>query len=115
MANDIQQGVLGYFEFVFVQPVLLLLLRHQITMANICLFVFRVTGKPDDFHTIEQRRGNIQAIRRANEHDMRKIEIDLEIVIVESRVLLGIQHLEQRRRRVAPEVHRHLVDFIEQE
>ena len=30
-------------------------------------------------------------------------------------VLFRVEHLEQRRRRVAPEVHRHLVDFVEQE
>ena len=30
-------------------------------------------------------------------------------------VLLGVEHLEERRRRVAPEVHRHLVDLVEEE
>ena len=30
-------------------------------------------------------------------------------------VLLGIQHLEQRRRRIAAKVHRHLVHFVQQE
>ena len=30
-------------------------------------------------------------------------------------VLLGVEHLEQRRRRVAAEVGRHLVDLVEQE
>ena len=41
--------------------------------------------------------------------------LDVEVVIEERAVLLGIQHFEQRRRRVAAEVHRHLVDFVEQE
>ena len=30
-------------------------------------------------------------------------------------VLLGVEHLEEGRRRVAAEVHRHLVDFVQQE
>ena len=36
-------------------------------------------------------------------------------MIVERGVLLGIQHFKQRGRRIAAEIHRHLVDFIEQE
>ena len=36
-------------------------------------------------------------------------------MVVEGVVLLRVEHLEQRRRRVAAEVHRHLVDFVEQE
>ncbi len=36
-------------------------------------------------------------------------------MIVEGRVLLRIEHLEQRRRRIAAEIHRHLVDLVEQE
>ena len=59
--------------------------------------------------------GNVQAVRRAHEHHLGQVEIDLEVVVVERRVLLGVQHFEQRRRRVAAEIHRHLVDFVEQE
>src|SRR5690606_21563418 len=40
--------------------------------------------------------------------------IDLEVVIVERRILLGIEHLEQRRRRIAAKIHRHLVDLVEE-
>ena len=36
-------------------------------------------------------------------------------MVVEGVVLLRVEHLEERRRRVAPEVHRHLVHFVEQE
>ena len=45
----------------------------------------------------------------------RKVEIDFEVVVVERRVLLRVEHFEQRRGRIAAEVHRHLVDFVEQE
>ena len=41
--------------------------------------------------------------------------LDVEVVIEERVVLLGVEDLEQRRRRIPAEVHRHLVDFVEQE
>ena len=59
--------------------------------------------------------GNVQRIRRGDEHHLGQVEIDLEVMIVEGVVLLGIEHFEQRRRRIAAEVHRHLVDLIEHE
>ena len=50
-----------------------------------------------------------------DEHDVRQVVLDVEVVIEERVVLLRIEHFQQRRRRVAAEVHRHLVDFVEQE
>jgi hypothetical protein len=44
----------------------------------------------------------------------RQVVVEVQVVIGTS-VLLGVQHFEQRRRRVAAEVGRHLVDLIEQE
>ena len=43
------------------------------------------------------------------------IERDVEIVVLEGLVLLGVEHLEHGRGRVAAMVHTHLVDFIQQE
>jgi hypothetical protein len=57
----------------------------------------------------------VQDVRRADEHHVREVVLDVEVVVEERVVLLGVEHLEQRRRRVAAEVHRHLVDFVEQE
>ena len=44
-----------------------------------------------------------------------EVELDVEVVVEERVVLLGVEHLEQRRRRIAAEVDRHLVDLVEQE
>ena len=49
------------------------------------------------------------------EEDLRKIVFDVEVVIDEHEVLLGIEHFEQRGGRIAAEVHRHLVDFVQHE
>ena len=97
------------------EAVLLHLLRQQVLLRDVHLLVFRVTGQTDDFHAIEQRRRNVQAVRRADEHHLRQVEIDLEVMVVERGVLLRVEHFEQRRGRIAAEVHRHLVDFVEQE
>jgi hypothetical protein len=39
----------------------------------------------------------------------------LDVVVAERVVLLGVEHLQQRRGRVAAEVHAELVDLVEQE
>ena len=44
-----------------------------------------------------------------------QVERHVEVVIAERVVLLGIEHLEQRRRRVAAEVGPELVDLVEDE
>ena len=62
-----------------------------------------------------KRRRNVERIRRGDEHHVGEIVVDLEIVIVEGVVLLGIEHLEQSRGRIAAEIGAHLVDLVEQE
>ena len=79
------------------------------------LFFFGIAGDADDLHAVHQRRRNVQRIGGRHEHHARQVVIDLEIMVVEGRVLLGVQHLQQRRRRVAAEIHAHLVDLVEQE
>ena len=45
----------------------------------------------------------------------RQVELDLQVVVAEGVVLRRVEHLEQRRRRVAPEVGADLVDLVEQD
>ena len=45
---------------------------------------------------------------------VRQIERQFDIVVAERIVLLGVQHLQQRRAGIAPEVRTHLVDFVQQ-
>ena len=46
---------------------------------------------------------------------MRQIERDVEVVILKRMVLRGVEHLEQRRRRIAAPVGAQLVDLVEQD
>ena len=95
--------------------VVLHLLRQQVLPRDRDLFVFGVTGKADHFHPVEQRRRNVHVVGGGDEHHIGQVVLDFDVVIDKRVVLLGVEHFEQRRRRIAAEVHSHLVDFVEQE
>jgi hypothetical protein len=71
-------------------------------------------GSRMTLHAVEQRRRDVERVRSADEHHLGEIEVDFQVVVAERRVLLGIEHFEQRRGRVPAEIHRHLVDFVQQ-
>ena len=115
IARDVTQSRFCDVQLVLLQPVVLHLLGNEVLLRDRDLLVLRVAREPDHLHAIEQRRRNIQGVRRGNEHHVGQVVLDLDVVIDEGRVLLGVEHLQQRRRRVAAKVHSHLVDFVEQE
>lgn len=57
----------------------------------------------------------MERVGRRYEEDLGKIIVQVQVVIVEGKVLLGIQDFKQGGGWVAPEVHAHLVDFVEAE
>ena len=57
----------------------------------------------------------LERVGRGDEHHVGQVVVEVEVVVVERVVLLGVEHLEQGRCRVAAEVRRHLVDLVEQE
>lgn len=57
------------------------------------------------FHSIQQRRGNcIEAIRSSDEENLAKINWDIDIMIGEGMILLGIKDLEHGCGRIAMEI-----------
>jgi hypothetical protein len=86
-----------------------------VPLGDLDLLVLGVAGDADDLHAVHQRLRHVQRVGRRHEHHVRQVVVDLEIVVVERRVLLRVEHLEQRRRRIAAEVLAHLVDLVEQE
>src|SRR5215510_3374334 len=56
-----------------------------------------------------------ELIRGGDEQHARQIDVDLEIVIPERVILGGIEHLKQRRRRIALKADADFVDLIEHE
>ena len=76
----------------------------------------RVAGEADDLHAVEERRlDRLEHVGGGDEHHLRQVVRDAEVVIDEAEVLLRIEHLEQRRRRIAAEVGADLVDLVEHE
>ena len=91
------------------------LLGNQMALRNLHLLIFSIAFQPDNLHPVEKWLRQIETVRGAHEHDVRKIEIEFKVVILEFRVLFGIEHFEQRRGRIAAEILTQFVDFIEQE
>ena len=83
--------------------------------GDLHLLVLGVARNADDLHAVHQGGRDVQRVRGGDEHHVRQIVVDLQIVVVEGVVLLGVEHLEQGRRRVAAEIGAHLVDLVEQE
>ena len=110
------QAVIGEFQVARFESRLLHLLGNQKALGDLQLFEFGITGQPDHFHAVLQRRRNgVQHVRRGDEKYLAQIVFHVQIMIHEHVVLFRIQHFEQRGRWIAPEVHRHLVDFIQHE
>ncbi len=115
ITDDVADRFLVKADLAFLQAVGLNLLGREVFDGDVDLFVFGVARQANDFHPVQQRWRNVHRVRRAQEHHVRKIVVDLKVVIVEIVVLLGIKYLEQCRRRIATHVAAHLVDFVKQE
>ena len=94
---------------------LLDLLVQQVALRDLDLLVLGIALQPDDLHPVEQRLRQVQRVRGADEHHVRQVDVEFEIVVLELRILFGIEHFEQRARRIATEILAQLVDLVEQE
>ena len=83
--------------------------------GDLDLLVLGIALEPDDLHPVEQRLRQVQAVRRGDEHDVRQVKVEFQVVVLELAVLFGIEHFEQRRCGIAAEVLAQLVNLVEQE
>ena len=85
-------------------------------LRDLDLLLLGVAGELDHVHAVAQRRRDrVELVRGADEQHLREVERHIEIVVAEGRVLLGVEHLEHRARRIAAQVGAHLVDLVDQE
>ena len=92
------------------------LLGHQVFLRDVNLLDFGVARQLDDLHPVAQRLRNwIHPVGRGDEQNLREIERHVEIVVAERAVLLRVQHLHQRRRRIAAEIASEFIHFVEHE
>ena len=87
------------------------------SLGNLNLFFRDVAAHLDNLHAVQQGAGNgVEVVGRGDEHHMRQVIVNVQVVVVEGVVLFGIQNLEQCRGWVAVDgVLRHLVNLIEDE
>ena len=87
---------------------------HQIALGDLDLLVLGIARQLDHLHAVAQRTGDgVEHVGRADEHHARQVERHREIIVAEGRVLLGVEHLQQRRRRIAVEALAELVHLVE--
>ena len=98
------------------QPVLLQFPGNEVAPRDLDLLLFRVPRQLDDLHAVAQRlRYAGQHIGRGHEHDVGQVEGQIDEVIGKSVVLLRVEHFEQRRGRVSPEIPAELVYLVQHE
>src|SRR5260221_225407 len=69
---------------------------------------------PTVVHAVPQRpRHAVEHVRGGNKHDPRQVERHPEIIVAEGRVLLGIEHFEERRGGVALVAAAEFVDLVQ--
>ncbi len=116
IADDLHNRIVLERHVLLAQARLLALLLHQVLPRNLQLLLLGVPLQPQDLHAVLQRSGNrMQHVCRRHKQHLRQVVVHIQVVILERRVLLRIENLKQRARRIAAEVRRHLVHFVQQE
>src|SRR5581483_5130823 len=116
LADQMAQRPGGEPQLPRLQTVLFQLLGHQELPADVQLLLFDVARQLDNLHAVAQRGDDrVEDVGGGDEQHLREVVVDLQVVIGECRVLLRVQHFQQRRRRITAEVHADLVDLIQHE
>ena len=116
MSNDFQNAVIGKLKLLRPQPVAFGLLRHQMTLRDFEFLALGVARQSQHFQPILQgRRNRVQHVRGGDKENLRKIVLDVEIMILEHVVLFRIENFQQGRARVAAKIRAEFVDFIKQQ
>src|SRR5262249_2789000 len=109
-------AVIGELHLLRLEAVCLRLLADQVAFRDLKLFPLGVSGQPQDFEPVLQSRWNrMQHVGGGDKHDLRQVVLNVEIVIMESMVLLRIKNLEQRSRRIPAEIGAQLVDLVKED
>lgn len=92
-------------------------LRYEVAAGYLHFLLGDISAELNDLHTVEERpRNGVEVVGGGNEHHVREVVVDVEIVVVERLVLFGVEDLEECRCRIAVDgVLRHLVDLVEDE
>jgi hypothetical protein len=116
LGHDGPQQVVGGRDLLLQQAVALALAGEQVVPRDRDLLLDGVAVEADDLHAVQQRAGNgLGLVGGGDEHDLREVELHVEVVVAERRVLRRVEHLEQGRARVPAPVRADLVDLVEED
>ena len=114
IGDDHAQRRVGERDLALGQAVALDLARDQVALGDLELLLLGVAGELDHLHPVAQRPGDrVQRVGGGHERHRRQVERQVQVVVAERVVLLGVEHLEHRARRIAAEVRAHLVDLVD--
>ncbi len=114
VADDSPQGCFFEDDFVRTQAIGPDLAWDQVTLGYFDLLVFGVAVQGQNLHPVAQRwRDGFQQIACTDEHHLREVKVHVQVVVAEGAVLLGVQNLQQSRRRVAPPVGADFVHLVQ--
>ena len=90
--------------------------RQQVRPGDLDLLVLGVTVELHQLHPVQQRRrDHLQHVGGGQEDHIGQIQLDIQVVVPEGVVLRRVEHLQQRRGRVAPVVGAELVHLVQQD
>src|SRR5208282_3980509 len=116
VANHVQQAFIREGEILFGETGGLLGALDEKALGDLQLFLLGVAGETQDLHAIhEGLRNSVENIGGTHEHDLGEIVFDVQVVIREGVIDLGIEDFHEGSGRVAAEVRGHFVHFIEDE
>ena len=114
--NHLTQRIRRELHVIRRETVVLDLLLDQVVGGDLQLLFFGVAGDFEHFHPIPQcSRHRIEDVGGRDEQHLGQIERDVEVVIAERVVLLGIEDFEEGRRWIAAKIRSELVDLVEDE
>ena len=83
-------------ELRLVQAMLLRLFRYEIVLGDLILLLSKISAHIDHLHTVlESRLDVLDVVRSSDKQYIRQIVVDIEVVIVECRILLRIKSLKK--------------------
>ena len=114
LADHELDGFVRDGDLVLTEAVAFHLPRPQVPVRDRDLLVRRVSVEADHLHPVEERPGDrLGHVPGGDEEDLREVELDVEVVVAERVVLRRVEHLEERRGRIAAPVGADLVDLVE--
>src|SRR5829696_1888983 len=116
LLDDRLQAGVGERDLRALEAVALDLPRDEVALGDLELLLLRVARELDDLHAVAERaRDRVQRVRRRDEHHAREVVGNVEVVVAERRVLLGVEHLEHRAGGIPAVVGAHLVELVDHE